>query len=117
MPRLSRTVVAARETVAINLFQQGKTIDEVQLALAQGWNGQKMNLPRLKELQRNIGPSQPVDAVVESKPTAVETNDAASESVVDVSVTPVTTDNDAPVFSDAVGVAVVENAQPMTEFV
>jgi hypothetical protein len=79
MPRLSRTVVAARETFAIEAFRQGKSIDEVQLGLAQGWGGHKMNLPRLNELKRSV--TQPDQAVAT---TAAPT--AASESVIEGSL-------------------------------
>jgi hypothetical protein len=52
MPRLAKNVVAARETLAVKMFQEGACLDTVQAALKAGWHGQAMNLPRLTELQR-----------------------------------------------------------------
>lgn len=52
MPRLSRDVVAAREKLAHEMFVAGKSQDDVQKALQDGWNGMKMAPGRLAELQQ-----------------------------------------------------------------
>lgn len=65
MPRLSRELVAERETFANAEFKTGKNVDQVQVAIAAKYNGVKMNPYRLKELFDKIqGASVPVESAV-----------------------------------------------------
>ena len=51
MPRLSRELVKTRETLTISLAREGKSVDQIQLALMTHGGG-KMNPYRLQELMQ-----------------------------------------------------------------
>lgn len=67
MPRLSKEVIAKREAIAVDLLIQGKSIDEVQIAMQNESHGM-MNLPRLNELVKLHSPKTPVTPVINITP-------------------------------------------------
>ena len=53
MARLAKTVVAARENMAVEAFKNNKSIPEVNEMLLK-YDGMKMAYPRLVELQKSV---------------------------------------------------------------